>query len=125
VPKTQHWWPLPLLLFMRLVIQTKATLISTFFGALAAVTRLTVHLIAVSGHHRRRRTPGERAPRQLARRDGAEGEKENTSMVCDSVMLRIPSGDSKHRPFVVDYGAMAGASDADWAAVMPCRDMYT
>ena len=56
----------------------KASAVSTFFGALAAVP-LTVHLYRRLWPSPQPKTDaGRRAPHQLARRDAAEGEKENT-----------------------------------------------
>ena len=56
----------------------KASAVSTFFGALAAVP-LTVHLYRRLWPSSQPETDaGRRAQRQLARCDAAEGEKENT-----------------------------------------------
>ena len=55
----------------------KASAVSTFFGALAAVP-LTVHLYRRLWPSPPEEGAEKRAPRRLARRNGAEGEKENT-----------------------------------------------
>ena len=55
----------------------KANAVSVFFGALAAVP-LTVHLYRRLWPSPPETDAGRRAPRQLARRDGGEREKENT-----------------------------------------------
>jgi len=44
-------------------------------------------------------------------------------MVCDFCNAPNPVWRFQARPFLVDYGAMAGASDAGWAACDACRDM--
>ena len=55
----------------------KASAVSAFFGALAAVP-LTVHLYRRLWPSPPQTDAGKRTARQHARRDGAEGEKENT-----------------------------------------------
>jgi len=44
-------------------------------------------------------------------------------MVCDFCNAPNPVWRFQARPFVVDYGSLAGASDAGWAACDACRDM--
>ena len=44
-------------------------------------------------------------------------------MVCDFCNAPNPVWRFQARPFVVDYGAMAGASDTGWAACDTCRDL--
>jgi hypothetical protein len=51
-------------------------------------------------------------------------EKRRTpSMVCDFCNAPNPVWRFQARPFVVDYGSLAGASDAAWAACDACRDI--
>ena len=42
-------------------------------------------------------------------------------MICDFCNAPNPVWRFSARPFVVDYGTMASASDADWAACDACR----
>ena len=44
-------------------------------------------------------------------------------MICDFCNAPNPVWRFRAEPFVVDYGPMAGASDADWAACDACRDL--
>jgi len=44
-------------------------------------------------------------------------------MICDFCNAPNPVWRFSARPFVVDYGTMASASDADWAACDACRNM--
>ena len=44
-------------------------------------------------------------------------------MICDFCNAPNPVWRFRARPFVVDYGPMAGVSDADWAACDACRDL--
>ena len=44
-------------------------------------------------------------------------------MICDFCNAPNPVWRFSARPFVVDYGTMASASDADWAACDACRDL--
>src|ERR1035438_7108962 len=61
--------------------------------------------IARGGQHRTRNSP------------------EATNMICDFCNAPNPVWRFSARPFVVDYGTMASASDADWAACDACRDL--
>ncbi|MGA1996339.1 MAG: hypothetical protein ABSH45_11235 [Bryobacteraceae bacterium] len=42
-------------------------------------------------------------------------------MICDFCNAPNPVWRFQAKPFVVDYGPMVGASDADWAACDACR----
>ena len=44
-------------------------------------------------------------------------------MICDFCNAPNPVWRFRARPFVVDYGPMVGASDADWAACDACRGL--
>jgi hypothetical protein len=44
-------------------------------------------------------------------------------MICDFCNAPNPVWRFSARPFVVDYGTMSSASDADWAACDACRNM--
>jgi len=44
-------------------------------------------------------------------------------MFCDFCNAPNPLWRFRAEPFVVDYGPMAGVSDADWAACDACRDL--
>src|SRR6266700_4262448 len=44
-------------------------------------------------------------------------------MMCDFCNALNPVWRFRAEPFVVDYGPMVGASDADWAACSACRDL--
>ena len=44
-------------------------------------------------------------------------------MICDFCNAPNPVWRFRARPFVVDYGPMVGASDADWAACDTCRGL--
>ena len=44
-------------------------------------------------------------------------------MICDFCNAPNPVWRFRAEPFVVDYGPMVGASDADWAACDACRNL--
>ena len=44
-------------------------------------------------------------------------------MICDFCNAPNPIWRFSARPFVLDYGTIASASDADWAACDACRDL--